>query len=103
MRIPKITNLQFLTLSILIEGACSGRDLRERLAQYKHRKTAPAFYQFMSRLEEARLVKGRYEQKLVAGQAVKERLYEITGSGVSAFDEYRDFAITRGAVRIQGA
>lgn len=103
MRIPEITSLQFLALSTLVDGECSGRSLRQRLADHDYRKSAPAFYQFMARLEEAGLVVGRYELKKVAGQVVKERVYEISKAGVLAFEEFRDFALSRGGVRLQGA
>ncbi len=103
MPIPEITNLQFFILSALIDGELSGRILREKLAEQGHKKSAPAFYQFMARLEEAGLVNGRYDQKIVDGQIIKERIYSITGHGARAWEGYRDFAISHGRLGLQGA
>jgi DNA-binding PadR family transcriptional regulator len=81
VKFPSITHQQFAVLSILTQGEVSGQQLRDELANRGERKSGPAFYQFMARLEEAGFVKGWYEQKLVHGQAIKERRYRITGSG----------------------
>jgi DNA-binding PadR family transcriptional regulator len=62
----------------------SGRELRQRLAKQGARKTGPAFYQLMARLEEARFVQGEYAQKIVEGQIIKERTYRMTAEGEKA-------------------
>jgi len=102
MKIPKLTSPQYLVLSLLLEEETSGRGLREKLAKHGQRSSAPAFYQFMARLEEAGYVNGRYEQKLIGGQAVKERVYGITGSGVHARGEFQNFANSWASLRLQG-
>lgn len=102
MKIPKLTSPQYLVLSLLLEGEVYGRSLREKLSEYGQRSSAPAFYQFMARLEEAGHVRGRYEQKIVAGQAVKERVYTITGPGVRAQREFQSFANLWTGGRLQG-
>lgn len=89
--LPDITHLQFLVLTGLREGSVSGPDLRGRLRSAGIRRTAPAFYQMMARLEDAGLVAGRYEQRVEAGQAIKERHYEITPAGEAAWGRTRDF------------
>jgi DNA-binding PadR family transcriptional regulator len=92
MALPILTHLQFLVLRYLINGeSLSGRYLREKLAEEKALKTGPAFYQLMARLEDAGFVEGTYEQKVVDGQILKERTYQITGSGVTALEEVRNF------------
>jgi DNA-binding PadR family transcriptional regulator len=91
MPLPDITHLQFLLLTALLDGERSGRELRGLLEQERHRKSAPAFYQLMARMEDAKLVKGRYDQKVVEGQIIKERVYEITASGVAAAEAVREF------------
>lgn len=68
-----------------------GREVRKRLAEFDELKSGPAFYQTMARLEDAGFVRGRYEQKIVEGQIIKERRYRITGSGVEAWEATRDF------------
>ena len=45
------------------------------------RRSGPAFYQLMARLERARLVEGWYEQVTVGDQAVTGRRYRITPEG----------------------
>lgn len=90
-RLPAITHLQFLVLEALAAGERAGRDLRALLADFGVRNSAPAFYQMMSRLEEAGWVEGWYDQKLIEGQNVKERRYRLTRPGTRALAETRAF------------
>jgi len=105
MPIPDITHLQFLLLAELLGGEQTGRNLRELLEKQGHKKSAPAYYQLMARMEDARLVKGRYEQKVVEGQIIKERVYKITAPGEAAYESVRDFyaAIASRRVGLEGA
>jgi DNA-binding PadR family transcriptional regulator len=96
MPLPDLTHLQFLVLSILLDGEVAGRVLRERLAQEGVIKTGPGFYQLMARLEEAKFVRGWYDQKVINGQVIKERRYEATEQGVAACEQAREFYLTRG-------
>jgi DNA-binding PadR family transcriptional regulator len=91
MPIPDISHIQYLLLTALMGGQQSGRDLRKLLEQQGHKKSLAAFYQFMARMEDAKLVKGRYEVKVVDDQTIKERVYEITGSGSAACVDVREF------------
>jgi DNA-binding PadR family transcriptional regulator len=100
MPLPDITHLQFLLLAALMDGERSGRELREVLANEGERKSGPAFYQLMARMEDAKLVKGRYDQKVVDGQIIKERVYKVTGAGVGAFESVRDFYLAHAARRV---
>jgi DNA-binding PadR family transcriptional regulator len=102
VKIPKLTSPQYLVLSLLLDEELLGRSLREKLAHYGQRTSAPAFYQFMARLEEAGYVTGRYEQRVIGGQAIKERIYTITGSGAHARNGFLNFANSWAAVRLQG-
>jgi len=45
----------------------------------------------MARLEDDGLVNGWYEQKVVAGQILRERRYSITEAGRKAWSESRRF------------
>jgi DNA-binding PadR family transcriptional regulator len=93
--LPPITHLQFLVIEALAETEQAGRDLRDLLASYGVRNSAPAFYQMMARLETAGLVEGWYDQKLVGGQNVKERRYRITKTGERSVDATRNFYVAR--------
>jgi DNA-binding PadR family transcriptional regulator len=93
MPVPEITHLQSLVLAILVDGEMSGKAIREKMAEAGEPKGGPAFYQFMSRLEEASLVKGWYDQKIIDGQIIKERRYKITSSGSKALREAHEFYI----------
>ena len=93
--LPSITHLQFLVLEALAEDEQAGRDLRARLGRHRVRRSAPAFYQMMARLEDAALVEGRYEQQVVEGQLLKERRYRITRPGRRAFEQTRAFYLER--------
>jgi len=89
--LPPVTHLQFLVLDALDGGERAGRDLRALLAAHRVKNSAPAFYQMMGRLEDAGLVDGRYDQRVVAGQHLKERSYRITRAGARAVADTRAF------------
>lgn len=93
-RIPKLTHLQFLVLGLLREAEQPGRVIREALAAHGVRRSAPAFYQLMARLERDRLVDGWYEQISAGDQAVTERRYRLRPSGAKLWAEARDFYTT---------
>jgi DNA-binding PadR family transcriptional regulator len=91
MSLPELTHLQFLILEVVADAQVSGRNLREKLAELGVTKTGPAFYQLMARMEDAGYVKGWYEEKMVDGQRIKERFYEIKGTGLRAVEATRAF------------
>jgi DNA-binding PadR family transcriptional regulator len=93
-RIPKLTHLQFLVLGLLRGGERSGRTLRDAIAAHGVKRSAPAFYQLMARLERDRLVDGWYEQITVGDQAVTERRYRLRPTGAKLWAEARDFYTT---------
>lgn len=97
--VPSITHLQFLVLEALVDGEQAGRDIRTLLASHDVRRSAPAFYQMMARLEDGAFVEGWYDQKVVEGQMLKERRYRLTRSGRRALDETRAFYLEQ----LQGA
>jgi DNA-binding PadR family transcriptional regulator len=103
MPLPDITTLQFLILAILMDGEHPGRYVRGQLAAEGQRKTTAAFYQLMARMEEAGLVRGRIETKVIDGLTVKERYYTLTGAGVAAYDDFRGFVASRSLLGLQGA
>ena len=90
-RIPEITHLQFLVLGMLHDAERPGRYLRRALARHGVRRTGPAFYQMMARLEDAGLVDGAYDQKIVDAQIIKERRYALTAAGAAAWASTRAF------------
>lgn len=94
MGLPRLSHLQFLVLGILLDAERSGRELRERLADFGVRKSGPGFYQLMARLEDAGFVTGRYRQEVVEGQILRERFYRIRSAGTKAWEECREFQTT---------
>lgn len=90
---PKLSNLQFLVLGVLRAGPKTGRTVRAELEQFEVRKSGPAFYQMMSRLEAAGFVTGWYSQEIIEGQIIRERHYEIEGAGSDAWERNRDFQL----------
>ncbi len=80
-RLPPVTHLQFLVLGYLQDVEKPGREMRTMLQRHGVRRSTPAFWQLMGRLEEKGLVRGRYVAKLVKNQTVKERRYELTAAG----------------------
>ena len=100
MPFPKLTHLQFFILLILMDGERPGKFVREKLkTDYKKHKTLAAFYQFMVRLEEAKLVKGRYVTEVIGGQTIKTRHYEMTGHGSRAYAATRDWYLQAETLR----
>jgi len=89
--LPDVTHLQFLVLGILRGGARTGHAVRKGLARHGVRRSGPAFYQMMARLEDAGLVAGEYDQKIVDGQIIKERRYGLTPRGDAAWTSTRAF------------
>jgi DNA-binding PadR family transcriptional regulator len=89
--LPDLTHLQFLVLGVLRSEEQSGRTLRDALAGYGIRRTGPAFYQLMARMEKDGLADGWYEQITVGDQLVTERRYRITGDGKKRWNEARAF------------
>src|SRR5688572_12950294 len=94
-RIPDITHLQFLVLGMIRGESRLGRDVRRELSRHGVSRSGPAFYQMMARLEDAGLVTGEYDQKVVAGQIIKERRYALTPDGASAWRSTRDFYLAK--------
>ena len=91
MRLPELSHLQVAVLGVLVAGEQRGRDVREWLSDLRVRQMGPAFYQMMSRLEDAGLAQGWYSQQVVAGQVIKERHYRITAAGRRAWREAHEF------------
>ena len=91
MNLPTLSHLQFAVLDALGGNALKGRELRKRLAELGNNKSAPAFYQLMSRLEDAKFVTGEDEYALVDGHTIRERCYSITGLGERARRETAAF------------
>ena len=95
-RLPKITHLQFLVLGALLSDERPGRAIREVIAAYGIRRSAPAFYQMMARLERDGMVEGWYEQITAGDQVVTERRYRIKPAGSKFWAETRAFYDTFG-------
>jgi hypothetical protein len=95
MLLPDLTHLQMILIEALGGRRMSGRELRAALKKLKVNKTAPAFYQLMSRMEEGDFVKGEYEDKNIDGVPIRERFYQITGHGVKAYEGARRFYAER--------
>jgi hypothetical protein len=101
MPVPTMTHLQFLILDCLMSGKKSGRTVRAALAKQGAKKTGPAFYQLMARMEDAGWVEGWYEQEVIDGQLIKERHYKAIGKGVRAHGSVLEF-YSRQASEVKG-
>lgn len=93
MSLPTLSHLQAVVLDLLGPRELSGRELREFLKSKKLKKSGPAFYQLMARLEDSKFVEGFYEDKIVKGQRIRERRYRLKGEGAKALLESRRFYI----------
>jgi len=65
--------------------------VRSELKGFGVRKSGPAFYQLMARLEDAGLVVGTYHQEVIQAQIIRERHYKLTAEGSQAWTGSRDF------------
>ena len=94
MTVPRLSHLQFLVIGIARGRTMAGREIRAELkGTFGIRKTGPAFYQLMARLEDAGLVEGSYHQDVVEGQLIRERHYTVTAEGSRAWRASRDFYV----------
>jgi len=91
MRVPKLSHIQFMILTLLQVKDASGKEIRDALRRSGVRRSGPGFYQIMARMEDAGFVKGEYRQEIVASQIIRERRYEITTIGRRASRDSRDF------------
>ena len=91
MSLPNLTHLQFLVVSQLLKGGMTGRHLRAHLGRCGVKKSGPAFYQLMARMEDAGLVRGRYDQEIVDSQIIRQRHYQLDAAGRRAWQRSRDF------------
>ncbi len=89
--IPRLSHLQFLVVGLLRGRSLPGREIRDHLKVRGVSKSGPAFYQLMSRLEDAGLVQGSYHQEIIDGQIIRERHYRITADGRRVWEGSRDF------------
>lgn len=89
--LPELSHLQFAVLEVLGTAHMSGKDLRTGLGELGIKKSGPAFYQMMARLEESKLVEGSYSQQIIDGQIIKERQYKVTGTGIRALNQTKKF------------
>jgi DNA-binding PadR family transcriptional regulator len=89
--LPALTHLQFIVIGTLLADEQSGKDVRRELKRHGVRRTGPAFYQMMGRLEDAGWIDGFYTQEVIDGQIIKERRYRATPAGVRAWNSTREF------------
>jgi DNA-binding PadR family transcriptional regulator len=89
--LPGLTHLQYLVLGVLLSGEQSGRAIRHALERHGIRRSAPAFYQMMARLERDGMVEGWYEQVKVGDQSVTERRYRTTAAGSRMWERAYSF------------
>ena len=89
--VPRLSHLQFLVVGILRRQSVPGREVRERLKAFGVKKSGPAFYQLMARLEDSGLVEGTYHQEIVDSQIIRERHYTLTADGSRSWEGSRDF------------
>ena len=89
-----LSNHQFAILSIIRASEVRGKEIRDHLKKLKISKiskSGPAFYQLMSRMEEAGLVSSKFDQRIIDGQIIKEKKYKIKAKGARSLESTIDF------------
>ena len=89
--LPSLSVLQILILDTIGVGEIASGELRERLKAGGFRKSAPAFYQAMTRLEDAGLVESRFTTERIEGATVREKQFKVTALGMAALSEAQRF------------
>jgi DNA-binding PadR family transcriptional regulator len=105
MNVPRLSHLQFLVIGIVRDREMAGREIRAHLRdRFGVRRSGPAFYQLVSRLEDAGWLDGSYHQEVVEGQLIRERHYAVTAEGGRVWRASRDFYVNaiRGFERAEG-
>jgi DNA-binding PadR family transcriptional regulator len=93
MRVPRLTHIQFIILTLLQSENASGKQIRDALRRAGIRRSGPGFYQIMARLEDAGWIKGEYQQEIVRSQIIRERVYTLMAPGRNACSDSRDFYV----------
>lgn len=91
MPIPKMTDLQFLVLTLLFDGPKAGRELRRELDEHQAPMNKSSFSDLVRRLERAGLVPGDWVPTVVGGQTHYHRVYCATVTGLATWRQVRAF------------
>ena len=83
-----MTHLQYAIIRIIGNQEVSGTDIREKIKQKfgDPQPSLPAFYQLIGRMEDAKLVSGRYLRIDKGDVHKRERLYNATVYGATQRD-----------------
>jgi DNA-binding PadR family transcriptional regulator len=85
--LPEATHLQLTILRMLVWGPHRSIEIKQKLYDREIDLSDPSFYQLMKRIENSKWVTGKYIQKIVDGQIIRERVYTITDSGKEESDK----------------
>ena len=91
MRLPELTPLQFLAISLLFSGEQTSGQLRRRLRQCQGPSTPTAFCMLMRRMQRAGYVEGRRGCRRSAGRSSPQCRYRVTELGVLLWSRTREF------------
>ncbi len=80
MKLPEITALQFVTLSLLFSGEKTARELRRQLQKWGGPRTSAAFSQLVGRLQRAAYVDAVRENRV--GRRFSQSRYRLTDLGL---------------------
>ena len=89
MGLKELSKLQFAILQAIGTHEVRGKEIRDRLKSINMGKSSPAFYQLMGRMEDANLISGRYDKKIIDGQLIRERKYKIKADGRQALGKFK--------------
>ena len=90
---PHYNFSQMATVDIIAKhGQINGVDLRRELAAEGVKKSGPAFFDMMMRLESAGLIRSWHDNEtLVKGRRRRTKFYCLEGDGFRALQEFRQY------------
>lgn len=82
--IRRVTEPTLDVLDVLLQAHRDGRDIHGWEIKRITRRSGPTVYGVIDRLEDAKLIEGRWEEQESYDNGPRRRYYHLTGAGVKA-------------------
>lgn len=81
--IERVTEATLDVLEVLLRAHRDGRDIHGWEIKKATRRSGPTVYGVIDRLEDAKLIEGRWEHQDSSDKGPRRRYYRLTGAGVA--------------------